>query len=106
MMRWLGVARVFASVLCVLLLQVGSAGLAQQPPAAPGPGPIEPGLELQNPTEVSRPEKSREVPIGRREWYQEEKQRAQEIPTRPPGTVQEDPAVRRGGDRPNPQEGN
>lgn len=87
---------VFGSLLCLLLLLVGAAASAQQP--APGPGPIAPAAERQSPPAVSPPpEKPTEVPIGRLEGYEDEKRKAQESIGRPPGAVQEDPAVRRRG---------
>ena len=75
----------------------------EQPAPAPGPGPISPGSEPQTPPEaLPPPEKGTEVPIGRLEGYEEEKRKAVEIPSRgrPPGAVQEDPAVRRGASEP------
>jgi hypothetical protein len=90
--------RLFArgSLLCLLLLLVGAAGSAQQP--VPGPGAISPSPEPQSPPAVSPPpEKPTEVPIGRLEGYEEEKRKAQETTGRPPGAVQEDPAVPRRG---------
>jgi hypothetical protein len=82
-------------------------GGAEQSAPAPGPGPISPGSGPQIPPEdLPPPEKGTEVPIGRLEGYEEEKRKALEIPFRgrPPGTVQEDPAVRRRGAEPNPCE--
>lgn len=75
----------------------------EQPAPAPGPGPISPGPGPQTPPEaLPPPEKGAEVPIGRLEGYEEEKRKAVEIPSRgrPPGAVQEDPAVRRGASEP------
>ncbi len=82
-------------------------GGAEQPAPAPGPGPISPGSGPQTPPEaLPPPEKATEVPIGRLEGYEEEKRKALEIPFygRPPGAVQEDPAVRRRGPQPKPCE--
>ena len=79
----------------------------EQPVPAPGPGPISPGSGPQIPPEdLPPPEKGTEVPIGRLEGYEEEKRKALEIPFRgrPPGAIQEDPAVRRRGAEPNPCE--
>jgi hypothetical protein len=75
----------------------------EQPVPAPGPGPISPSSRPQTPPEaLPPPEKGTEVPIGRLEGYEEEKRKAVEIPSRgrPPGAVQEDPAVRRGASEP------
>ncbi len=105
MMRMRSISRAFTALLCVLLLQVGSIGCAQQPGPAPGPGPIAPGAGPQIPPEVSPPGKPTEVPIGRREGYNEEKRKAQEGAGQPPGAVQEDPAVRRRETEPKPGEG-
>ncbi len=82
----------------VSALPEGELSGAEQPAPAPGPGPISPGSGPQTPPEVlPTPEKATEVPIGRLEGYEEEKRKALEIPFggRPPGTIQEDPAVLR-----------
>lgn len=88
-------------------LPEGQLGGAEQPAPAPGPGPISPGSGPQTPPEaLPPPEKGTEAPIGRLEGYEEEKRKAVEIPFRgrPPGAVQEDPAVRRGAFEPKPCE--
>jgi len=85
----------------------GQLGGAEQPAPAPGPGPISPGAGPQTPPEdLPPPEKGTDVPIGRLEGYEEEKRKALEIPFRgrPPGVIQEDPAVPRHGAEPNPCE--
>ncbi len=82
-------------------------GGAEQPAPAPGPGPISPGTGPQTPPQDLPPtEKGTEVPIGRLEGYEAEKRKALEIPFhgRPPGAIQEDPAVPRHGAEPNPCE--
>ena len=76
---------------------------AEQPTQSPGPGPISPGSEPKSsPATISPTEKATEVPIGRLEGYEQEKQKAQEIPFdgRPPGAVQEDSPMRRSGAEP------
>lgn len=86
-------SRISAAFFC--LLQVASVGNAQQP--VPGPGPIGPRVGPESPPVISvPPEESKGVPIGRLEGYEEEKRKALEVPFqgRPPGAVQEDPAVR------------
>ncbi len=77
---------------------------AEQPPPAPGHGPISPGSEPKSsPVIISPTEKATEVPIGRIEGYEQEKQKAQEIPFhgRPSGALQEDSPIRRSGAEPN-----
>jgi hypothetical protein len=67
-----------------------------QPAPAQGPGPVFPGAEPQSPpAELPPPGEATEVPIGRPEGYEEEKQKALEIPFRrsPPGAIQKDPGV-------------
>ena len=89
-------------------LPEGQISGAEQPAPAPGPGPISPGSGPQIPPEDLPPtEKGTEVPIGRLEGYEEEKRKALEIPFRgrPPGAIQEDPAVPRRGAELNPCEG-
>jgi len=99
-----------ALVLVQLLVNTppeGQLGGAEQPAPAPGPGPISPGSRPQIPPEDLPPtEKGTDVPIGRLEGYEEEKRKALEIPFRgrPPGAIQEDPAVPRRGAEPNPCE--
>ena len=90
-----------AAHLCGLLLLVPSIGCAQTPGPAPGPGPVSPGAETFGPPVVSPPpDRPTEVPIGRLEGYDEEKRKAQETTGRPPGTIQQDPAVRGRGAEP------
>ena len=92
-----GTVRVIVQ-LRVSALPEGELRGVEQPVPAPGPGPISPGSGPQSPPEVlPPPEKAIEVPIGRLEGYKEEKRKALEIPFggRPPGTIQEDPAVHR-----------
>jgi hypothetical protein len=92
-----GTVRVLVQ-LRVNTLPEGQRGGPEQPAPAPGPGPISPGSGPQTPPEVlPRPEKATEVPIGRLEGYEEEKRKALEFPFggRPPGTLQEDPALHR-----------
>ena len=63
---------------------------------AQGPGPISPGIGPQAPPEAPPSQgEATEVPIGRPKGYDEEKQKALEIPFRgsPPGAIQEDPGV-------------
>jgi len=75
----------------------------EQPAPVQGPGPISPGIGPQAPPQtLPSTGEATEVPIGRLEGYEEEKQKALEIPFRgsPPGAVQEDPAVRRGASEP------
>jgi len=73
---------------------------AEQPSPEPGPEPVPPASERQAPSPgPPSTGKATEVPIGRREGYEEEKRKALEIPFhgRPPGATQEDSTVRRGG---------
>ena len=68
----------------------------EQPAPAQGPGPISPGAGPQTPPQALPPTgEATEVPIGRLEGYEEEKQKALEIPFRgsPPGAIQEDTGV-------------
>jgi hypothetical protein len=68
----------------------------EQPAPAQGPGPISPGIGPQAPPQaLPSTGEATEVPIGRPEGYEEEKQKALEIPFRgsPPGAIQEDPGV-------------
>jgi len=92
-----GTVRVIVQ-LRVSALPEGELRGVEQPVPAPGPGSISPGSGPQSPPEVlPPPEKATETPIGRLEGYEEEKRKALEIPFggRPPGTIQEDPAVHR-----------
>lgn len=68
----------------------------EQPAPAQGPGPISPGIGPQAPPQALPPTgEATEVPIGRLEGYEEEKQKALETPFRGslPGAVQEDSVV-------------
>jgi hypothetical protein len=68
----------------------------EQPAPAQGPGPVSPIVGAQAPpTALPSTGEATEVPIGRPEGYEEEKQKALEIPFRgsPPGAIQEDPGV-------------
>ena len=92
-----GTVRVIVQ-LRVSALPEGELSSAEEPVPAPGPSPISPGSGPQSTPEVLPPaEKATEVPIGRLEGYEEEKRKALEMPFggRPPGTIQEDPAVKR-----------
>lgn len=68
----------------------------EQPAPAQGPGPVSPIVGPQAPPQALPPTgEATEVPIGRPEGYEEEKQKALKIPFRgsPPGAIQEDPGV-------------
>ena len=108
---WLGLllaTRLGTATAGVIQLQVNAIteerlASGTQPPPAQGPGPISPGIGPQAPPQAPPSTgEATEVPIGRLEGYEEEKQKALEIPFRgsPPGAVQEDPAMRRGASEP------